>query len=166
MFIARWLIIAHVKLTGLTMLRKTILVATLPLLLLTACGEPEDTRPGQPVAQRRAAFKEILKSFEPMGLQLRNQRYDEKQFLVLANNLNKAKEVPWSHFAPDTNYPPSKAKAAVWSEPEKFETSRQSFFKAAEALVMAAESRNVKQITSAYETLHDTCRTCHKSFKE
>jgi cytochrome c556 len=74
------------------MLRKSFLIATLPLFLLTACGEPEDTRPGQPVAQRRAAFKEILKSFEPMGLQLRNQRYDAKQFSLLANNLNKAKE--------------------------------------------------------------------------
>ena len=84
------------------MLRSPLLLLALPILL-TACGEPEDTRPGQPVAHRRAAFKEILKSFEPMGLQLRNQRYDEKQFLVLANNLNKAKEAPWSHFAPDTN---------------------------------------------------------------
>ena len=147
------------------MLRSPLLLLALPILL-TACGEPEDTRPGQPVAHRRAAFKEILKSFEPMGLQLRNQRYDEKQFLVLANNLNKAKETPWSHFAPDTNYPPSKAKAAVWSEPEKFETSRQSFFKAAEALAVAAEGRDQKQITIAYEALHDTCRTCHKSFKE
>lgn len=148
------------------MLRKSFLIATLPLFLLTACGEPEDTRPGQPVTQRRAAFKEILKSFEPMGLQLRNQRYDAKQFSILANNLNKAKEGPWAHFGPDTNYPPTKAKAAVWSEPEKFETSRQSFFKAAEALVVAAESHDLKQIKLAYETLHDTCRTCHKSFKE
>jgi cytochrome c556 len=54
----------------------------------------------------------------------------------------------------------------VWSEPEKFETSRQSFFKAAGALVVAAETREVKQITVAYEALHDTCRTCHKSFKD
>jgi cytochrome c556 len=83
------------------MLRKSFLIATLPLFLLTACGEPEDTRPGQPVAQRRAAFKEILKSFEPMGLQLRNQRYDAKQFSLLANNLNKAKEGPWAHFGLD-----------------------------------------------------------------
>lgn len=162
----RWLIIAHVKLNGPIMLRTSFLIAALPILLLTACGEPEDTRPGQPVAQRRAAFKEILKSFEPMGLQLRNQRYDAKQFSILANNLNKAKEGPWSHFIPDTNYPPTKARAAVWSEPEKFEASRQSFFKAADALVVAAGSQDVKQISVAYEALHDTCRNCHKSFKE
>jgi cytochrome c556 len=147
------------------MLRSTLLLLALPLLL-TACGEPEDTRPGQPVTQRRAAFKEILKSFEPMGLQLRNQRYDAKQFSILANNLNQAKDGPWSHFGPDTNYPPTKAKAALWSEPEKFAASSQSFIKAAEALVVAAASQDVKQITPAYEALHDTCRTCHKSFKE
>lgn len=148
------------------MKRSFLLIAALPVLLLTACAEPEDTRPGQPVNHRRAAFKEILKSFEPMGLQLRNQRYDAKQFAVLANTLAKIKDGPWQYFLPDTNYPPSKAKAALWSEPEKFETSRQSFFKAVDALVVAADSHDVKQITVAYETLHDTCRNCHKSFKE
>lgn len=148
------------------MLRTSLLTLLLPVSLLTACGEPQDTRPGQPVTQRRTAFKEILKSFEPMGLQLRNQRYEAKQFADLAHKLNQAKEAPWQHFGPDTNYPPTKAKAAVWSEPAKFETSRQSFFKAAEALVVAAETQDVKQITSAYETLHDTCRSCHKSFKD
>lgn len=101
-----------------------------------------------------------------MGLQLRNQRYDAKQFAILANSLNKAKDGPWQYFGPDTNYPPTKARAAVWSEPEKFETSRQSFIKAAEALLVAAESGDAKQVGTAYETLHDTCRTCHKSFKD
>lgn len=148
------------------MQRSFLLLAALPVLLLTACAEPEDTRPGQPVNHRRAAFKEILKSFEPMGLQLRNQRYDAKQFTLQANTLAKIKDGPWPYFLPDSNYPPSKAKAAIWSEPEKFETSRQSFFKAVDALVVAAESHDVKQITVAYETLHDTCRSCHKSFKE
>lgn len=148
------------------MLRPTLLLMIALPLLLTACGEVEDTRLGQPVAHRRAAFKEILKSFEPMGLQLRNQRYDAKQFALLANTLAKAKDSPWEYFGPDTNYPPTKAKATVWSEPEKFKASRLAFSKAADALVLAAEGREVKEITRAYETLHDTCRSCHKDFKE
>lgn len=148
------------------MLRPLFLAIIVFPLLVTACGEPEDTRPGQPVTQRRTAFKEILKSFEPMGVQLRNQRYDAKQFAVLANHLNKAKEGPWTHFGPNTNYPPTKAKAAVWSEPEKFEASRQSFLKAAESLVVAAESHDGKLVSVAYEAVHDTCRACHKYFKD
>ena len=38
--------------------------------MLTGCGEVEDTRPGQPVKQRQVAFKEIVKTFEPMGVML------------------------------------------------------------------------------------------------
>ena len=148
------------------MSRKAIFLALSLPLLITACSEPADTHPGQPVTQRRAAFKEIVKSFEPMGVQLRKDRYEAKQFLVLAKALDKLKEGPWSHFGPDTNYPPTKAKAAVWSEAEKFSASRESFLKATAALVVAAESREVKQVSVAYETLHDTCRSCHKAFRE
>lgn len=146
--------------------RKAIfLILSLPLFI-TACSEPADTHPGQPVTQRRAAFKEIIKNFEPMGVQLRKDRYDAKQFLLLAQALEQKKEGPWSHFGPDTNYPPTKAKAEVWSEPEKFTTNRDAFLKAASALVVAAESGDVKQVNVAYEALHDTCRTCHKTFRE
>lgn len=148
------------------MSRKAIFLTLALPLFITACSEPADTHPGQPVTQRRAAFKEIIKSFEPMGVQLRKDRYEAKQFLVLAKELDKLKEGPWAHFGPDTNYPPTKAKAAVWNEPDKFEANRQSFLKAATALVVAAESSDVKQVSVAYEALHDTCRTCHKGFKE
>jgi cytochrome c556 len=146
--------------------RKAIfLILSLPLFI-TACSEPADTHPGQPVTQRRAAFKEIIKNFEPMGVQLRKDRYDAKQFLVHAKALDSLKEGPWSHFGPDTNYPPTKAKAAIWSEPEKFAENRQAFLKVVASLVVAAESSDVKQVSTAYEALHNTCSTCHKAFRE
>ena len=40
--------------------------------LLTACGEPQDTRPGQPVKTRQDAFAALLRSFEPMGKMLKD----------------------------------------------------------------------------------------------
>ena len=79
--------------------------------LLAACGEPEDTRPGQPVKQRQQAFKEIIKSFEPMGVMLRKGSYEADRFLAFAEKLHAARELPWRHFGADTNYPPTKAKA-------------------------------------------------------
>jgi cytochrome c556 len=135
-------------------------------LLLTACGEPADTHPGQPVTQRRMAFKEIINHFEPMGVQLRRGPFDATKFLTLARQLDQLKETPWSHFGADTNYPPTKAKAALWKEPEKFEASRQEFIKAVSALAVVAESGDKKQIATSYETLHETCRSCHEAFKE
>ena len=55
--------------------------------MLTGCGEVEDTRPGQPVKQRQVAFKEIVKTFEPMGVMLRKDRYDADKFLPMAEAL-------------------------------------------------------------------------------
>ena len=55
---------------------------------------------------------------------------------------------------------------SVWSEPERFEADRQAFFKATDTLLLAAERRDEKAVKAAYEAVHDSCRTCHKAFKE
>ena len=141
-------------------------IALLLPLLLTACGEPEDTGPGQPVAHRRTAFNTILKAFEPMGTQLRKNQYKPDDFITLAKRLNQAKEGPWVYFTPNSDYPPSRATSTVWSEPEKFEARRQDFFKAAEQLLAAAETRDQAKAKAAYEVVHETCRACHKTFKK
>lgn len=145
---------------------KTRLFALFLPLLLLGCGDPPDTHPGQPVTHRRAAFTQMLKPFEAMGVQLRKDQYNADQFLALSKQFAAAREVPWTYFGPDTNYPPTRATAKVWSEPEKFEAGREAFLKAGSALIAAAESRDEKMIRSAYAALHDTCRSCHKIYKD
>lgn len=143
-----------------------ILIAVLLPLALVACGEPADTRPGQPVAHRRAAFGKILHAFEPMGVQLRNKQYKAEIFLDRAKELVSVKDGPWQYFVADSNYPPTHATAKVWSEPEQFEKERQAFFAATDRLLLAAESRDEKTVAAAYEAVHNQCRSCHKTFKE
>lgn len=134
--------------------------------LIAACGEPADTHPGQPVTHRRAAFEKILHAFEPMGAQLRANKYKPDKFLAQAKELASAKDGPWQYFGPDTNYPPTHASAKVWSEAAQFEKERQAFLAAGAELLQAAESRDEKKVTAAYEAVHQTCRSCHKAFKE
>jgi cytochrome c556 len=98
--------------------------------LLAACGEVEDTRPGQPVKTRQTAFKEIVKAFEPMGVMLRENRYDADKFAMHAERLMARRDGPWSHFGPDTNYPPTKATPEVWKQAEQFEKDKQAFLAA------------------------------------
>jgi cytochrome c556 len=136
------------------------------ILALSACSEVEDTRPGQPVKQRQQAFKEIIKSFEPMGTMLRTDRYQADKFTALAEELKARRDGPWSHFGPDTNYPPTKAKPAVWTQTAEFEKNRQAFFAATDDLVIAARSKEAGRIEAAYKTTYETCQTCHKIFKE
>jgi cytochrome c556 len=137
-----------------------------PVLLLSACGEPEDTRPGQPVKHRHDAFVAILKAFEPMRAQLKDGQYDAKRFAAQAQRLDELKEGPWQYFQPDTNYPPSHSTEAVWAEPQKFEAARKTFYEATAQFVAVAGSGDVEKVTAAYERVYDTCRECHKVFKK
>jgi cytochrome c556 len=134
--------------------------------LLAACGgEPEDTRPGQPVAHRRAAFKELLKSFEPMGVMIRDNKYDPQRFAALAASVKTLREAPWQYFGPDTQYPPSHSKDEVWSRPETFEADRKAFFDATDKLAAVAGTKDEKVAAAAFQAAEKTCRNCHDTFK-
>ncbi|MCG2578278.1 cytochrome c [Dechloromonas sp. XY25] len=141
-------------------------LVVLAATLLAACGEPEDTRPGQPVKHRQQAFKEIIKSFEPMGVMLRKGSFDAERFDKLSAELVAKRDGPWSYFGPDTNYPPTKATAEVWKQPEEFEKDKQAFIAATDKLQEAVKSRDKAAVEKAYDAVHDSCKTCHKQFKE
>ena len=144
-----------------------LLTAALGALLLTGCGgEPADTRPGQPVSERRAAFKKILLAFEPMGIALREKQYNADRFIAQAGELARVKDGPWRHFGPDTNYPPTHAKGAVWSDAARFSAERDAFLQAVDGLTQAAASRDQAKVASAYAAVHASCRSCHQSFKD
>ncbi|PKO48769.1 MAG: cytochrome C [Betaproteobacteria bacterium HGW-Betaproteobacteria-4] len=138
----------------------------LTVAMLAGCGEVEDTRPGQPVKHRQVAFKEIVKTFEPMGVMLRKEEYNADKFLTMAEALLAKRDGPWAHFGADTNYPPTKATAEVWSQPEAFEKDKTAFIAATDALLAAAQSKDKAQVEKAYDAVHDACKTCHKQFKE
>lgn len=147
------------------MIKRSFTVIALACLLAACGGEVQDTGPGQPVAHRRAAFKEILKVFEPMGVMLRTDRYDAKRFAQLANALGQLRDGPWDYFRPDTNYPPTKAKAAVWSDRATFDKDRSAFFKATDHLIEIAGTTDKTVAKTAYKAVEEACYACHKSFK-
>ncbi len=142
-------------------------LALLAAVLLSACGGPvEDTRPGQPVKSRQDAFKAMLRSFEPMGVMLRTNTYNAEKFAALANDLIALRDAPWPLFAPDTHYPPTKAKATVWSQAALFEKERQAFLAALDKLHATAQGRQREQVEPAYFDVYERCESCHRQFKE
>jgi cytochrome c556 len=145
---------------------KKLIALMLLALFLSACGEPEDPRPDKPVAQRRAAFKELLSVFEPMGVMLRTGKYDAKRFQSLSGQLIARRDAPWKHFGADTLYPPSRAKPEVWSDAAKFESHRQAFFDATDKLAGLGGTADKQQAKDAYAAVESSCRNCHKAFKK
>jgi cytochrome c556 len=144
----------------------TLAMLSTAAILAGCAGEVADDRPGQPVKTRQTAFKEILRSYEPMGVMLRENRYNADKFLALAQEVAGKRHAPWRHFGPDTNYPPTKATPAVWEQPERFERDRAAFMSAVDALLVAAQTRDRKQVEAPYQAVYDACQTCHRTFKK
>lgn len=142
------------------------LVALSALTLAACSGEAPDTHPDQPVTKRKQAFKAMLRSFEPMGAMLKDRRYDADAFARLAGEFARLRDVPWQHFGADSNYPPTKAKPAVWEKPGEFEQRRQEFVSATERLLAAAAARNEADARSSYAAVQDSCKACHNTFRK
>lgn len=142
------------------------LVALSALTLAACSGEAPDTHPDQPVTKRKQAFKAMLRSFEPMGTMLKDRRYDADAFARLAGEFARLRDVPWQHFGADSNYPPTKAKPAVWEKPGEFEQRRQEFVSATERLLAAAAARNEADARSSYAAVQDSCKACHNTFRK
>ena len=145
---------------------RTLGVVVTAVALLAACGEPEDTRPGQPVKTRQEAFKALLRAYEPMTKMVKEDRYDPEEFVAMTAVLMARRDAPWSHFGPDTNYPPSKAKPRVWQETAAFEQAKNDFLVATDALNAAAQSRDKTRVEEVYGRVYDTCKSCHDNFRE
>ena len=87
-------------------------------------------------------------------------------FARLADEFARLRDQPWTHFGADTNYPPTKAKPAVWEKPAEFEQRRQAFAAASERLLAAAAARNEGEARSAYAAVQDSCKACHNDFRK
>jgi cytochrome c556 len=117
----------------------------------------------------------MLKSFEPMGIQLREGTYQAEVFRQHAEKLAGLKDAPWDYFGADTQYPPSKSDDALWREPEIFAAERDKFIRAVEALRLAAQNAppearqqtltSLDALKAAYAPVEASCRSCHKRYK-
>ena len=101
-----------------------------------------------------------------MGVMFRDKQYDANKFAGLAAELAARRDAPWPYFKPDTHYPPTKARAAVWERADEFEQERMKFVTATDELLVAAQSRSLEQVRPAYEKVYASCKSCHDSFKE
>ncbi len=151
---------------GKTMLKKWLIWALLAVLGLSACGQAEDTHPGQPVTKRKVIFKTILRTLEPMGLVVRgHNEYNAAQFRAAAARLQELSTQPWQYFTPGSNYPPTRAKPDVWAKPAEFKQAQQKFITAAAGLNQAAQSNNLDTIRPAFAAVESSCKSCHQQFR-
>ena len=134
---------------------------------LAACSDADkDTHPSQVLTQRKAVFKQFTRTLEPMALVANGRNpYQQAEFLGWAQDLAALAPKPWPLFTPDGNYPPTRARAAVWSEPLKFKAAQESYQAAVKQLVAAAQVGTLDAVTPAVADVASQCKACHKQFR-
>jgi cytochrome c556 len=136
-------------------------------MTLAACSdEPKDTHPDQPVAKRRALFKQFTRTLEPMGLVARERKdYNPREFNINALELEKLSSQPWVYFTPDSNYPPTHAKAEVWQKAADFKVATDIYLATVSQLVKAAQGGDLEVIRPAVMAVQKSCKSCHTQFR-
>jgi cytochrome c556 len=137
------------------------------VLGLTACSEAVDSHPAKLVTKRQALFKQFTRTLEPMGMVARDRKdYNPRDFKASALELEKLSSQPWGYFTPDSNYPPTRAKPAVWSQAPEFKQAQENYQTAVTQLVQAAEVGNMDSIRVAVTNVQYSCKTCHNQFRK
>ncbi len=139
---------------------------TLAFTLPGCVREVKDTHPDQVLTKRKALFKQMNRALEPIGL-VANERnpYNRQEFVGYVDELQKLSGNPWAFFTADGNYPPTRAKPAVWSQAAEFEAAQQQYQAVVAQLAQAAQAGDLEKIKPAVVDVTSSCKSCHKKFR-
>ncbi len=136
-------------------------------LLATSCTDSaKDTHPQQLLSKRKAVFKQFTGALEPLGLMARDRKpWDSAAFKAGALELQRLSSLPWPYFSADGNYPPTRAKPAVWEKPAEFKQAQDDYVAALAVLRAAAERGGADAGRPAVEQVEKACKACHDRFR-
>lgn len=142
------------------------LVILLTCLGLTAC---ERLDPNSPLGQRKAIFKQMLKTSEQLGGMLRGRiSFNEAEFVAGAGRLDSLVKTPWQHFPQVRDEGKSSARDEVWQNQQRFnELARQLEMNTAGLLAATAQKPLTPQLLSApLHQVEAACKACHQEFRD
>ena len=145
---------------------KRLSVVLLACLTLSACGGVD---PNSPLGQRKAIFKEMLKTSEDLGGMLRGRvTFDGQRFTNGAIKLDSLAHEPWKHFPVVKEADHTSAKDDVWQKQAHFQELARSLESATGELVLATNAKPFKASTlsPAVQKVEDACEACHKEFRD
>jgi cytochrome c556 len=145
--------------TGLSLLLVTCVV-------LSACGGVD---PNSPLGQRKAIFKEMLKTSEDMSGMLHGRlTFEGQKFADNAVRLDALSHEPWKHFPPVREADHTSAKDDVWQKQARFQELARSLESATGEMLIASQVRPFQKsvLTPAIEKVEDACDACHREFRD
>ncbi len=147
------------------MMLKRCSVLLLACLTLTACGGVD---PNSPLGQRKAIFKQMLKTSEDMGGMLRGRlAFDGQKFADGAVKLDALSHEPWKHFPQVKETDDTSARADVWEKQARFQELARQLEGATGALVEASKSQPLQTaaVQGPMDKVEAACKACHTEFR-
>ena len=110
---------------------------------------------------------EKFKASKSMMKQI-NKSFDKKDFSAIKKNASKLKK--WglemeNYFPEGSDIKPSEANEKIWLEPESFKMAIQKFTQASIDLLKVSDDQDLDNTIAAFRKLADTCKGCHKQFR-
>ncbi|MBU4634639.1 c-type cytochrome [Pseudomonas chlororaphis] len=145
---------------------KRLSVVLLACLTLSACGGVD---PNSPLGQRKAIFKQMLKTGEDLGGMLRGRiPFDGPRFTEGAIKLDNLSHEPWKHFTQVKEQEHTSATDDVWQKQARFQELARALEAATGELVIASKVQPYKasNLGPAVQKVEDACSACHKEFRD
>ena len=138
----------------------------LACLALSACGGVD---PDSPLGQRKAIFKEMLKTSEEIRGMLRGRvPFEGQRFADDSIKLDGLSHEPWKHFPAVREADHTSAKDEVWQKQARFRELARSLESTTGELVIASQVRPFRKsvLDPALAKVEGACDACHKEFRD
>jgi cytochrome c556 len=145
---------------------KTILTVSLSAAIaLPALAHIERSEPLQSL--RQSYFALVVMTFGPMGDMVKGKiEWNGDQFATWANDLAAISSVSVERgFAPGSDKGKTRAKPAIWENPEDFAEKLAALRTEAAALSAAAKSGDKAAAVAQFKKTGGTCKACHDEYK-
>ena len=146
--------------------RNAVMAASLSIVIaLPAIAHIER---GEPLQSFRQSFFAIVgMTFGPMGDMVKGKiEWDSATFAAWADELAAVSQVSVERgFAPGTDKGKTRAKPAIWENPEDFAEKLANFRREAAALAVAANSGDKSAAIAQFKQTGGTCKACHDNYK-
>ncbi|SER80796.1 Cytochrome c556 [Pseudomonas sp. NFACC02] len=145
---------------------KAISLLMIGALALSACGGVD---PDSPLGQRKAIFKQMLKTSEDIGGMLRGRLpFDGPKFAEGAVKLDGLSHEPWKHFPAVKESEHTSAKDAVWQRQARFQELAGQLEARTGELVTATRQLplTAANMIPPMNNVEDACDACHKEFRD
>lgn len=145
---------------------KTLLAASLSVAVaVPAIAHIERSEPLQSL--RQSYFALVGMTFGPMGDMVKGKiEWNGDQFAAWASDLAAVSSVSVERgFAPGSDKGKTRAKPAIWENPNDFAEKLAAFRTEAAALAVAAKTGDQAAATAQFKKTGGTCKACHDEYK-